>query len=176
MDAKLQREVAAIGQKFRQLIASLDDRTLKDILTYAAQPLVERASRSAPVSRKVHYRYNTEKLIRKLRAPNGKGIKIAAYGPGNLGRSIRALSFRKMKRSILVGPKLGRQKPSKGKFFTQARVDGWYAHFVEAGTKKQRGKGFLRAAAIGTRPIVIKRLSTGFEKQLQRKALQLGLK
>lgn len=175
MDAELQREITEIGRKFRELIASLDDRTLKDVLIYAAQPLVEKASRSAPVSRKLHYRYNTPKLVRKLRAPNGKGVRVATYGPGNLGRSIQSLSFRRMKRSILVGPKLGRQKPSKGKFVSRARVDGWYAHFVEAGTKKQRAQGFLKAAAGSTRQIVVKRLGTSLEQLLQRRATQLGL-
>lgn len=174
MDAELQREVAAIGQKFRQLIASLDDRTLKDILIYAAQPLQEKAAQNAPKSTRTHYRYNTPKLVRKLRAPNGKGVKVATYGPGNLARSIKTLSFRRMKRSVLVGPKLART--AKGKFTTSGRVDGYYASFVEAGTRKQSGKRYLKGAAVSARSAVIRRLSSSLEKQLQRKALQLGLK
>ncbi len=174
MDAELEREIRAIGLKFRELIKSLGDKELRDILLYAAQPLVERASKLAPRSSSNHYRYGTAKVVRGIRAPNGKGFRVAEYAPGNLSRSIRTLSFRAMKRSILVGPKLNKGK-GKGKFTSSARVDGYYAPFVEAGTKSQSAQRFLLNAAISTRPVVVGRLISSFENQLRRKIALLNL-
>lgn len=174
MDAQLEREIREIGIKFREVIKALGDKELRDILLYAAQPLVERAAKLAPRSSKPHYRYGTSKVVRGIRAPNGKGVRIAEYGSGNLVRSIRTLSFRGMKRSILVGPKLNKGK-GKGKFTSSARVDGFYAAFVEAGTKSQRPQQFLLNAAISTRPVVVSRLTSSLQRQLQRRIALLNL-
>lgn len=174
MDARLEREIRELGVKFRKLIASLDDRTLKDVLIFSAQPLQEKAAQNAPQSRRPHYRYNTPKLVRSLRAPNGKGVRVATYGPGNLKRSMQTLSFRRMKRSVLVGPKLA--KTAKGKFTTRSRVDGFYASFVEAGTKGQRAKKYISSAAVSARSAVIRRLDTSLTRILNRRAAQLNLK
>lgn len=174
MDPQLASEIKEIGNKFKSFIKSLDDKTLRDVLQYAAQPLIESASRSAPRSTRTHYRYSTPKLARSLRAPNGKGVRIATYGPGNLSRSIRALSFRRMKRSILVGPKLAKGS-KKGKFTGNGRVDGFYAHFVEFGTKKQRANPFMKSAAAQSRSAVVRRLQTSLDRLMQRKIRLLNL-
>lgn len=174
MDAEMAREINEIGRKFKTLIASLDDRTLKDVLIYSAQPMEEKIAQKAPRSRRTHYRYDTPKLVRKLRAPNGRGVRVATYGPGNLSRSIRTLSFRRMKRSVLVGPKLS--KKSTGKFTSQSRVDGYYANFVETGTKEQSAQNFIRQSAATTRVAVLSRMNKSFQRLLDRKIALLNLR
>lgn len=84
----------------------------------------------APKAAKDVMRYDTPKGIGRLRAPKGKGVVVATYTPGNLGRSFQALKLRKLKGAVLIGPKVAKGKGAKGRFVGR-RVDGYYATFVE---------------------------------------------
>lgn len=174
MDAQLQRELNEITRKFQKLIKSLDDKTLDGVLTYSAQPLFQALKTGAPRSKRKHYRYDTPKLIRGLRAPNGRGVKIATYEPGNLGRSMKKLALRRLKKAIMIGPKT-RRGNSKGVFNNDRKVDGYYAHFVEKGTVKQRGQGFIKSAAAATQGTVLRRMEKSFQTLLRRETNRLGL-
>lgn len=174
MDAQMRAELDAISRKFKQLIHAVDDKKLDSVLTYAAQPLVQALKTGAPKSKKTHYRYDTPKLLRGVRAPNGKGVRVATYTPGNLSRSMQKLALRRLKKAILVGPKMRRGK-AKGKFNSERRVDGFYAHMVEKGTVRQKGQGFIKAAAAATKGTVLRRLEKSFDLLLAKEINRLGL-
>lgn len=101
------------------------------------------AEASAPKSKAIHYRYNTAKLTKKIRAPKGSGNKVASYTPGNLGRSINVLKFSRAKSKVFVGAKLARRATGN---FSGRRTDGYYMHFTEKGTKNQGGTGWFGKA------------------------------
>jgi HK97 gp10 family phage protein len=94
------------------------------------------AESAAPKSKAIHYRYNTAKLTKKLRAPKGLVNKVASYTPGNLGRSINVLKFSRAKSKVFVGAKLARRATGN---FSGRKTDGYYLHFSEEGTVKQTG-------------------------------------
>lgn len=173
MDAQLQQELNEISKKFTKLIRSLDNKTLDDVLSYSAQPLIRALKSGAPKSNRTHYRYDTPKLVRRIRAPNGKGVRIASYTSGNLSRSMKKLTLRRMKKAVLIGPKVNRGK-TKGTFSNDRRTDGYYAHFVEKGTRKQSGQGFIRLAAASSRNEVKRRLEQSFGRLLQKQINALG--
>lgn len=170
----MQYELNQIGKKFKKLIKSLDEKTLKETLSYSAEPLVQALRQGAPQSRYKHHRYSTPKLVKKLRAPNGKGVRVATYGPGNLKRSMKKLALRRMKKGIMIGPKFAKRGSATGVFNNSVRVDGYYAHFVEKGTSKQSGQGFIKSATDRTRGVVLSRLEKSFEKLLVREIKKLG--
>lgn len=161
MDAQLQRELDAIGRKFKRLINSLDDKTLDDVLTYSAQPLIQALKTGAPRSKKRHFRYD------------GRGAKVATFEPGNLSRSMDKLALRRLKKAIIIGPRIKR-RGGKGVFNSDRKVDGYYARFVEKGTKKQRAQGFIKSAADATKGTVLRRMEKSFEILLKREINRLG--
>lgn len=62
--------------------------------------------------------------------------------PGNLRRSIVRLPLRRAKSAVLVGPKTGR-----------GNIDGFYAKFLEFGTKYIRPRKFIEQAEAVAGPI-----------------------
>ena len=73
----------------------------------------------------------------------------------------------------MIGPKT-RRGNNKGVFNSERKVDGYYAHFVEKGTVKQRGQGFIKSAAAATKGTVLRRMEKSFEKLLRREINRLG--
>jgi len=127
------------------------------------------AESAAPKSRKVHFRYNTAKLTKKIRAPKGSGKIVATYTPGNLGRSINVLKFNRAKSKVFVGAKLARTTTGN---FSGRRVDGYYMHFTEKGTKKIQGSGWFlkswersKGRVLGIMKQEFERLGRQFEQQ-----------
>lgn len=127
------------------------------------------AEASAPKSRKVHYRYSTAKATSKIRAPKGSGTKVATYTPGNLGRSINVLKFTRAKSKVFVGAKLAKRASGN---FSGRRVDGYYMHFVESGTRKMSGTNWFKSSwerskgrVVGIMKQEFERLGRQFEAQ-----------
>lgn len=127
------------------------------------------AESAAPKSSKVHYRYSTAKLTKKIRAPKGLGNKVASYSPGNLGRSINVLKFRQAKSKVFVGAKLARRASGN---FSGRRADGYYLHFTDQGTKKQQGTRWFgnawersKGRVFGIMKNEFERLGRNFEAQ-----------
>lgn len=90
-------------------------------------------------SQQTHYVYNTPKLIRRLKAPDGQGVKIATYMPGNLMRSIidiaeRRARLKKQTYKVIIGPYYRGRGPLGGKaraiYNSERKIDGYYAHMV----------------------------------------------
>jgi len=111
-------------------------------LTNAARPIVTAARNNADISEATHFRYNTSKLVKGIRAPKGKGQIVATYRPGNLKGSIKTMRFRRSNSAVFIGPVLSRNSTGTfgptltyegGIMPTNARSDGYYARFVEYG-------------------------------------------
>ena len=101
------------------------------------------AESAAPKSKRAHKRYNTAKVVKAIRAPKGRGNVVATYYPGNLGRSLQVMKFNRAKSKVFVGAKLART--ARGNF-NGRRVDGYYLHMVEEGTKHSQGTRFFHSS------------------------------
>lgn len=152
----------------------------KRILEIGSRPIVTAARAAAPVGAHVHFRYNTPKLTKKLRAPNGMGVIVATYRPGNLRDSIKAIFFRRAANSVFIGPVVSR-KP-KGTFgpdlpftydggsFASTRTDGFYAAWNEFGAPEAgiSPNPFMRPAAASAGGTATKIVVNELEKSIQR--------
>lgn len=139
-------------RKFEALLES--DR--KEILRYAAQPLISTIRSATPVGSVVHRRYPSKKGT--ARAPKGSGTVVATYSPGNLRASIEELTNLRRTDSVWVGPRGRRIKrggPNKG--------DGYYAVMVDNGTKNRPATPFFYRSVAVAAPEVKKRLEFGFQ-------------
>ena len=139
-------------RKFEALLES--DR--KEILRYAAQPLISTIRSATPVGSVVHRRYPTKKGA--ARAPKGSGTVVATYSPGNLRASIEELTNLRRTDSVWVGPRGRRIKrggPNKG--------DGYYAVMVDNGTRNRPATPFFYRSVAVAAPEVKKRLEFAFQ-------------
>ena len=143
---------------------SLSPPVVRKIITKASKPLVTAARQGVtPLGRDKH-RYSTPKLSGKLKAPKGYGKIVATYASGNLQRAIRKLPLRKAGRTVVIGPKAQRRN-HKGRFAGN-RVDGYYAHMVEGGTKYASAKPFMEPAWRATRSQVIAGINKDLSKHI----------
>ena len=156
MSAQFERGITQVMgnlRKFEQLLEG--DR--KEILRYAAQPLISTIKSATPVGSVVHRRYPNKKKG-AARAPKGSGTVVATYSPGNLRGSIEELTHLKRSDSVFVGPRGRRIKrggPSKG--------DGYYAVMVDQGTRNRPATPFFYRSVAVAVPEVKKRLEFGFQ-------------
>jgi len=161
-------DVTHLNQKLKDLSQSLDDKTIRKIMRKGAKPFIQAAKSAAPVARKNVHRYSTPKLSDKLKAPKGLGKIAATYSPGNLSRSIKALPLRKLKTSVIIGPKKGGRN-SQG-LFKGRRVDGFYGHLVEFSTKYKKATPFMSPAWRRTQNQVLAKITKEMEMQISKAA------
>jgi len=161
-------DVKLLNEKIKELANSLDDKTVRKIMRVGAKPFIKAAKSAAPVARRNVHRYNTPKLSKKKKAPKGMGKIVATYTPGNLSRSIRALPLRRLKKSIIVGPKKG-ARGAQG-VFKGRKVDGFYAHLVEFATKHKKATPFIAPSWKRTLPQVLSKIS----KELKNRILSVA--
>jgi len=135
-----ERGVKGFNREVERLLKKVNDKETKKIMTVAAKPYINTVRVNAPKATKNVHRYDTPKLNGKLKAPKGSGVIAATYTPGNLGRSFKKLALRLVRGAIVIGPKRAK-RATKGTFAGN-RVDGWYAHFREFGTKNMKGTGY----------------------------------
>lgn len=128
-------------------------------LRKAAKPLIASARSKAPQSDEPHHRYLN-------------GEMVATYYPGNLRRSIRALTFRRSG-AVFVGPNLA-GSGWKG-VFQGNKVDGYYAHMVEFGTSNQRPQPFMRPTAREVGPAALKIAVAEIKKQIETYANSIAI-
>lgn len=148
-DKKINLDVAKAIKKLEEIPGLLTVRKRRAILRKGAAPVLEAAKNNIYDSDEDHHRYKTAKASGKIKAPKGKGVKLATYKSGNLRRSIKILTFRKAKTSVFVGPKVEKRGAS-GLYSSDDKVDGYYAAMVEFGTVNMKwnpSKGFMRKAA-----------------------------
>lgn len=156
-------ELKKFNREIKKVAKKLDDKTLKKAFRKGSKPFVNAAKAKAPAARRDVHRYSTAKMSSARRAPKGMGAIRATYTPGNLGRSMRVLPMRRLKRSVLIGPRRMRRP---GGVFAGRRVDGWYAHFVEFGTKHSRKRPFVQPAWEGSKAAVMSKIRLELKKQI----------
>jgi len=141
MADSIQAEINALIRSLQNIEKEVKKAALP-ALTNAARPIVTAARNNADISEATHFRYNTSKLVKGIRAPKGKGQIVATYRPGNLKGSIKTMRFRRSNSAVFIGPVLSRNSTGTfgptltyegGIMPTNARSDGYYARFVEFG-------------------------------------------
>ncbi len=131
--------------------------TRRDIAKAAVPIIVAVIQNRTPISEKpFHYRYDTPKLIGKLRAPKGMGRIAAKYARGNLRKSTIDLAERKSKYNKLplaiIAPYYARSKGGKRVIGTsKANADGYYAHMVYGSALAYQQKVLLKGLNIASK-------------------------
>ena len=169
LNVDMQIEFGQLITQMNNVYKGLNKEQKMKILNNAAIPFINSAQAKTPVSSKIHFRYNTAKLIKGIRAPKGFGRKIAQYISGNLKLSIKALRkgvFAKFDNVLYVGPLLARGKEGGKGTFGRARFDGYYAHFLEFGTSFMSKRPFMRPAFEATKMQIIGRIKLGLQKHI----------
>lgn len=169
-DMQFEHDVKELLSKLKKMSEGLDSEEKKKILSYAAEPLVQKAASLAPQSDRPHYRYDTPKLAKGIRAPKGLGKRVATYLPGNLKMSIQVLKhgvFKRLKSVVFVGVKVSRRGSGKGTFGMR-RFDAYYSHWVEFGTKFMRARPFMRPAFQSTKLEIERRIVAGCKSYFQK--------
>ena len=164
--AELNREVEQLTREL-QIVSKNARRDTLRILKKSAKPFVFALEINAPESERPHKRYSTAKLVRRIRAPKGRGNVVATYMPGNLGASFQFLNFRGAKYQVTVGAKLAKGN-SQGVFGPGGRTDGYYAHMVEKGTKNSRARPFVLPTWNRYREATRRAVVEEFKKKIQR--------
>lgn len=141
MSNSTQQEVAQLIGELREISKKAKSDTSR-ILKVSAKPLVNALFIAAPHGKKVHKRYSTVKLSKKIRAGRGKGTVVATYAPGNLAASFAVLALKKQDYRVTVGAKLAKGS-AKGDFGPHGRTDGYYAHMIEKGTRNMTARPFI---------------------------------
>jgi hypothetical protein len=162
-----QKEINALILQIRRMSKEVQKKAIDDLKDSAE--LMSNAIRvRVPVSPKSHSRY---KRVAKSgrRMPKGYGVKAATYRPGNLRKSFRRLSLRRMKTAVMVGPLLG------GK-----TIDGYYAHFVNDDVKMTNGKirvgkKFVDAAVSAMGPTTLNNMVNSLRLRVEMEAKKQGL-
>lgn len=170
IDSRTAKELRGVLERLDGFANTLKKEQRK-FLEYAAVPVIEEAQKRAPKSIRVHFRYSTPKVIGKMRAKKGFGVKVAEYRPGNLQGSVRILRLRRAK-AVYVGPQVASN--AKGSFGPN-RPDGYYAHMVEFGTSQSAARPFMRPAAMAAQSEVKRRIETSVRFLAKKYAKETGL-
>lgn len=171
----LEAEVSRAMAKLKALPELFDKPEVRDrVLRPAAEILQKAAQANVRNAPKAVKRYSTSKGSKNIRAPKGKGNVVATYEPGNLKLSMQVLKFRRSK-ALFVGAKVMKRNPS-GTFGKGRRADGWYAHFIEFGTKRAKARPFMRPAALANAKGVRQRISYGVDLEMKRWIIKNGIR
>ena len=128
------------NQKAAKLMRKLRPSELRKVIKRAGKIYLSTAKGKAPKASTNVDRYSG-------------GAVVATYFRGNLRRSIRAIgSLKRLKSGVLFRPDASRTKTGD---FKGRKVDGWYAPFVEFGTKYQAAQPFLAPAWEASRARVL---------------------
>ena len=160
---QIDAEIDAIVAEFRNLVKDFAPKQMREIMRPAAKMVAREIAAAAPVAPRTVYRYSTPKLSKGLRAPKGSGVKVAAYKPGNLGRSIGVLTFRRSA-SLYIGPRSGKK--------TRNGDDGYYAHLVEFGVPSRGipANPFIRNTWARTKSQALSMITKSAEKVVKKYA------
>lgn len=131
MNAETQRELDDVIRRVRGLYPALQKDVKKD-LNEAATLIVAALKGRTPRSAKAHSGNGNIKDARRKQAN--------VVQPGNLQKSMRRLPLRRTKNAAIVGPKFG------------GANDGFYAPFLDKGTKFIKAQHFIDKAAEAAGP------------------------
>ena len=149
LDQEVQFAIAQL-QKFGKVIAE----NRKKINDVGGEFMASAIAQATPRGPSMHYRYNTSKANKGMRAPKGMGTVVASYSPGNLKGSMQVLKLNRSKTKTYVGARLAKGKAS-GNFGPAGRSDGYYAHMVDGGTKNSDAQNYYRPAVTRATPTVL---------------------
>lgn len=176
-DAIYVEGISEVTQGFREILGRFSNPDTRRRIALAAAPLVISSIQGiSPQSKKEHKRYNTPKLVNKLRAPKGLGRVVSTYLPGNLKNSVMNLADRRKKfaksPAVVIAPLYSR---SRAKIIGKGKsVDAYYAHMVygsaEAYQKKILIAG-LRIASTGALSHMINEAEQVLKEEKQRTGL-----
>lgn len=166
MPTTIEQEINDAIKKLRSITKEFGRKERQKMLSKAAIPLRDEAKRNIPSSMRTHHRYKTSKASGKFRAPKGSGRIIASYEPGNLRNSIRILKFRRSS-AVFVGPKIAKRGGGSGRFGRGRRVNGYYAAWLEFGTKHIRPVAYMRRAVGTQRAVVERNILIAAKKRMQ---------
>jgi len=129
-------------QALGKLQRSISDRkTRRKVMRRAARIVVLAARQNIPISDRTppaNYRYSTPKIGKRIRAPKGRGVKVATYYPGNLRASIQRLNFPKSVGEY-IGPKFVKRSKT-GAIYGRSKYDGYYAAMLDGSANAFRRK------------------------------------
>jgi len=162
----IEKEIADTIKKLRSITKEFSKKERQKMLSEAAIPLRDEAKRNIPKSLRTHHRYKTSKASGKIRAPKGRGRIVATYEPGNLRNSIRILKFRRSS-AVFVGPKVAKRGGGSGRYGRGRRVDGYYAAWIEFGTKHIRPVAYMRRAVGSQRAVVQRNILNAAKKRMK---------
>lgn len=164
-------EIGKAIAKLKDLTVAIDTPEVRErVLRPAAEILQRAAQANVRDAKRAVKRYGTGKFSKRIKAPKGKGTVVATYEPGNLRLSMQVLKFKRSK-ALFVGAKVMKRTPS-GTFGKGRRADGWYAHFIEFGTRRARARPFMRPAVHATERAVKMRIKQGLEGEVRRWAIR----
>lgn len=164
-EAALQAEINAAVKKLDALV-TLVKKEKQGILMNGAKIVRDEIFMAAPIGTKVHKRYSTPKVSKKIRAPKGMGVVTATYAPSNLKWAMQVLKFNQSA-AVFVGAKLAKGKSATGQFGgTSDRSDGYYAHMVEFGTAKMPPHAFIRPAVAAVKEYALQTILRDFKTKI----------
>ena len=78
-----------VSRGFKEILSKFSSPDTRRRIALAGAPnVVSSIQGVTPISKREHKRYNTPKLVNKLRAPKGLGRVAATYLPGNLKNAV----------------------------------------------------------------------------------------
>ncbi len=161
----IDRELHETIKKFRALEKHFAAKEQQGILKEGGKVLVDAVRSKVPDADETVFRYSTPKVRKRKRAPKGQGNVIAVYRPGNARRSYRILPLRRTK-DIIVGPKVA--KKSAAGVFSGRRVDGYYFHMLEYGTRHFGPIAPIRRGLAESKGAINVSLRRGFQKHMKK--------
>lgn len=160
----LESDVRDAIKKFRAVEKHFSVKERRNILKEGGKVLVASVRSKIPEADDDVFRYSTPKVKKKKRAPKGSGNVVAVYTPGNARRSYKILDLRKTP-DVIVGPKTSSKG---GGVFSGSRVDGYYFHMLEYGTRFMPALAPIRRGLAEAKGFINNKLRTGFEKHMKR--------
>lgn len=160
MDAQLQADLNKVLKTLKG-VEPFVRKSGKQDLKEAAKILATAVAIRTPVGIKTHKRY--PKLGGGKKADKGSGNVLGVYKPGNLRRAIRVLNLRRSS-AAFVGPKRGKNP------------DGYYAHWVELGTKNQKPQEFFKKAVASAGNATLNKAIQLISKRISSYASNNGLR
>lgn len=139
----LRAEVETLIKELQLISKSAKSQTSR-ILHKNAKPIIDALFLAAPHGKKIHKRYKSAGLSRRIRAGRGKGTVVAIYRPGNLATSFRVFRFKNARFNIVVGAKIQKGQPTGAFGPGTGRSDAYYAGMIEGGGRYNHARPFVK--------------------------------
>lgn len=177
IDRELRQEISNVVLSLKAVSTNLKKDSTRP-LRAGGKVILNAIQARAPIGKRVHKRYGTAKLNRRVRAAKGSGNVVAAYYPGNLRGAFGIMRFRRSN-AVFIGPRV-----TKGRFlgassaytpiYGRGAYDGYYAHMVESGTRNQSGHKFVLPAVSASQKNAVEVVKKKVMQQLKKYAKAKG--